>query len=154
MPSHNHTPLTLEQLKSLRTPLYNVNTEQHKRLSRLEKLALVSTQRVGTMGFFLIIFVWSLAWLLWNTLAPEELRFDPFPAFVLWLFISNLIQLMLLPLLMVGQNLQGEHAQARAQADFEVNVRSERELETILQHLENHEDTLRDLLERLEEKHR
>jgi hypothetical protein len=30
-----------------------------------------------------------------NTLATEELRFDPYPGFVLWLFVSNMIQIFL-----------------------------------------------------------
>jgi hypothetical protein len=47
--------------------------------------------------------VWTFAWLAWNTLGPQELRFDPAPAFVLWLFSSNLIQLHLVALLTVGQ---------------------------------------------------
>ena len=42
--------------------------------------------------------------------APTDLRFDPYPAFVLWLFISNMIQIFLMPLLMVGQNLQAKRA--------------------------------------------
>ncbi len=39
--------------------------------------------------------------------APKSLRFDPYPGFVLWLFISNMIQLFLMPLLLIGQNLLG-----------------------------------------------
>jgi hypothetical protein len=42
------------------------------------------------MGFFLVIFVWTQALLGWNTLAPSVVRFDPFPALVLWLFLSNI----------------------------------------------------------------
>jgi uncharacterized membrane protein len=63
----------------------------------------------------------------WNTFAPPRLRFDPYPAFVLWLFLSNVLQMMLMPLSMIGQNLQGRHAEARAAADFEVNLKAERE---------------------------
>jgi len=80
----------------------DVNVELRESLSPLERLALVVTEKVGTMGFFLIILVWTIVWLGWNVFAPEDLRFDPFPAFVLWLFISNLIQIHLMPLIMVG----------------------------------------------------
>jgi uncharacterized membrane protein len=91
---------------------------------------------VGTIGFFLLIFVWTVLWLAWNFLAPKELQFDPPMGFVFWLFISNLIQILLMPLIMVGQNIQGNQAEARAQSDVEVNVRAEEEIEMILQHLE------------------
>jgi len=91
-----------------------------------------------------------VAWLGWNTLAPAGVRFDPFPAFVLWLFLSNMIQIFLMPLIMVGQNLQGRHAEARAEADFEVNTKAEREIEAILLHLEAQNDLILKILRHLE----
>src|SRR5882724_5947396 len=146
------SPKTLDELKKLRKPIRNINAEQRNSLSKLERLALVITDKVGTMGFFGIILVWTASWLTWNTLAPASLRFDPFPAFVLWLFISNMIQIMLMPLIMVGQNLQGRHSEARAENDFDVNVKAEREVETILQHLDNQNELILKILNRLEDK--
>lgn len=120
-----------EELKTLRKPISNVNVRHKKSLSVLEKIAVKATAHVGSMGFFLIIVSWTLLWLGWNTLAPQNLRFDPFPAFVLWLFLSNMIQIFLMLLIMIGQNLQGRHAEKRAESDFEVNVRAEKEIEII-----------------------
>jgi len=88
--------------------------------------------------------------LAWNTVGPSNLRFDPLPAFALWLFISNMIQIFLMPLIMVGQNLQGRHAELRAEADFEVNVKAEREIEAILMHLENQNKLILKILNLLE----
>ena len=134
-------PLSLEELKKMReTP--QTSRKQAKKLSKLDRLALLVTQKVGSMGFFLIIVTWTILWLGWNILAPIQLRFDPYPAFVLWLFISNMIQISLMPLIMVGQNLQERNADARAEADFAVNVRAEREIEAIIQHLENQNELL------------
>lgn len=149
MSDKSHLP-TLQELKRLRKPLRNVNVEHKKGLTRLEKLAIWITGHVGTMGFFLIILIWTLSWLGWNTLAPKSLRFDPFPAFALWLFISNMIQIFLMPLIMVGQNLQGRHAEIRAEADFEVNTKAEREIEAILVHLENQNELILKILGHLE----
>lgn len=145
-----HTPRTLEELKRLRKPIRNVNTEHRERLSALERFAVWITGHVGTMGFFLIIALWTVLWLSWNIFAPIDLRFDPFPAFVLWIFISNMIQILLLPLILVGQNLQSRHAQARAQADLEVNMKAEREIEAILEHLENQSAQMREMAKKLE----
>lgn len=114
----------------------NVNQQFTESFSRLDRIALVITTRVGTFGFFLIIVTWTVLWLCWNLLAPQSLRFDPGPAFVFWLFISNMIQIMLMPLLLVGQNLQGRHAELRAESDFQINQKAEREVETILLSLE------------------
>lgn len=143
---------TLQEIKSRRKPIRNIAVERRKKLSKLEKLALFITKYVGSMGFFLLLFIWTAFWLLWNMFGPAQLRFDPFPAFVLWLFISNMLQLLLLPLLMIGQNLQGEHAEARAEADFEVNLQAEKEIEIILRHLEGQNKLLEELKRRLEEK--
>ena len=143
-------PPSLEELKTLRKPLRDVNIEHKEKLTKLEKLAVFVTEKVGTMGFFLLIFTWTVFWLLWNTLGPASSRFDPFPAFVMWLFISNMIQIFLMPLIMIGQNLQGRHAEARAKSDFEVNVKAEREIEAILQHLENQNELMLKILDKIE----
>lgn len=151
---HMATPQTYswEELKKLRAPLRNVNIAHKERLSRLERLALWITGHVGTMGFFFVIFAWTALWLGWNIAAPAAWRFDPYPAFVLWLFISNMIQIFLMPLLLIGQNLQGKHSAARAEADFEVNTKAEREIEAILRHLENQSDLISQILRHLEGK--
>jgi uncharacterized membrane protein len=144
------SPLTLQELKKLRKPLRNINLEHKKSLNALERLAVWITDRVGTMGFFLIIFSWTVLWLVWNTVAPHNLRFDPLPAFAMWLFISNMIQIFLMPLIMVGQNLQSRHAEIRAEADFEVNTKAEREVGAILMHLENQDQQVQKILAYLE----
>lgn len=143
------TPTPLAELRKHRAPLRNVHRQVRDNLGLMNKLAIWVTERVGTMGFFFIIFVWSAFWLAWNFLAPERLQFDPPMAFVFWLFISNLIQIMLMPLIMVGQNIQGIHAAARAEHDLEVNVRAEREIEVILQHLEYQNEILMKMVEKL-----
>jgi uncharacterized membrane protein len=134
------------------TRVRNVNIAYKEKLSSLEKCAVWITNHVGTMGFFIVIFVWTIGWLSWNMFAPLDLRFDPYPAFVLWLFISNMIQICLMPLIMVGQNLQGKHAEARAEADFEVNTRAEHEIESILLHLENQHDMILSIAKKLDER--
>ena len=139
-----------EELKKLRKPINNVNVKHKESLSKLEKVAVKVTDGVGSMGFFLIILTWTLLWLGWNTLAPKAFCFDPFPAFVLWLFISNMIQIFLMPLIMIGQNLQGRHSERRAESDFDVNVRAEKEIEVILMHLEQQNDLIMKILDKIE----
>ena len=142
-------PLSLDEFRKQRKPLRNVNKEATERLSPLDRLACGITERVGTMGFFLIIVIWTIIWLGWNLLAPSNLQFDPPMAFVFWLFISNMIQIFLMPLIMVGQNIQGRHSEIRAEHDLEVNVKAEREIEVILEHLEYQNKMLIALVEKL-----
>lgn len=106
----------------------NANHIYKDLLNKSEKFAVWITDKVGTMGFFFIIFLWTVCWLGWNTLAPADLRFDPYPAFVFWLFISNMIQIFLMPLIMIGQNLQGKHAEIRAENDYKINLKAEKEI--------------------------
>ena len=142
-------PISLEEIKKITEPVRNVNIQLKQKLSHLDKLAVWITDHVGSLGFFFIIFAWTVCWLSWNTLAPKNLRFDPYPAFVLWLFISNMIQIFLMPLIMVGQNQQSAKAEARAESDFEVNTKAELEIETILMHLENQNKLILEILEKL-----
>jgi uncharacterized membrane protein len=143
-------PLSIEEIRKGYEPIQNVNVHHRERLSKMDKLALWITKHVGSMGFFIIIFSWTMGWLSWNTLAPSQLRFDPFPAFVLWLFISNMIQIFLMPLIMIGQNLQSRHSELRAEQDFFINKKSETEIETILMHLENQNDLMLQILKNVQ----
>lgn len=142
--------MSLEEFKRRRKPLTDVNQEVKGKLQPLDRLALWITTKVGTMGFFLIIFGWTVIWLGWNILAPKPLQFDPPMGFVFWLFISNLIQILLMPLIMVGQNIQGSHAEARADHDLEVNVKAEQEIEVILEHLEYQNAAILKMMQKLD----
>jgi uncharacterized membrane protein len=143
-------PISLAEVRKRRKPLRNVNKELKERLTPLNRAALWITNHVGTMGFFLIIFFWTAIWLSWNFFAPKALQFDPPMAFVLWLFISNMIQILLMPLIMVGQNIQSAHADLRAESDLDVNVKAEKEIEAILQHLEYQNEMLIALVKKLD----
>ncbi|MGC8865525.1 MAG: DUF1003 domain-containing protein [Bacteroidales bacterium] len=120
---------------SLHRPI-NTFKLHRENLSVAERFAVWLTHRVGTIGFFFIICLWTLLWLGFNTLAPPPLRFDPYPAFVLWLFISNMIQIFLMPLIMVGQNLDSKHSEIRAENDYHINLKTEAEVAEIKQKLD------------------
>ena len=143
---------TIEELRKSRKPIVNPNEQHQQSFTKTEKLAVWITDNVGTMGFFFVILVWTIVWLGWNIFAPKAAQFDPYPAFVLWLFISNMIQIFLMPLIMIGQNLQGRHSEFRAEADFEVNIKAEQEIEIILTHLENQNELILKILSRIEQK--
>jgi len=143
----------IDRLSEIRNRFPSVveSRRKHKTsLSSMEKLAVFITEKVGTMGFFFIIFIWTVLWIGWNTFAPASVRFDPFPAFVLWLFISNLIQIHLMPLIMIGQNIQGKHAELRSEHDYETDKKAEKEIETILLHLERQQELMLEILKRVE----
>lgn len=53
---------------------------------------------------------------------------------------------------MIGQNLQSQHAETRAEIDFEINKKAEMEIETILMHLENQSQLMQKILYEVEQK--
>ena len=61
-----------------------------------------------------------------------------------------MVQIFLMPLIMVGQNLQSKHSELRAEQDFSINKKAESEIEAILKHLENQNDLILQILNRLE----
>lgn len=149
---YKHNPPTLAELRQHSVPLNNPHKATRMTFSFLERFALFVTRLVGTMGFFFLLTLWTVGWLAWNTSAPLELRFDPAPAFVIWLFASNIIQLILLPLIMVGQNIESKYSERRAQADFEVNKKAEHEIGVIIAHLENQNEMILELARKIDRK--
>jgi CRP-like cAMP-binding protein len=133
----------------------NANIVHEQSLSAIDRFAIAITDKVGSIGFFLIIAGWTVLWTGYNILASEVPSlhwpaFDPFPAFVAYLLISNVIQILLMPLIMVGQNLQGRHSETRAELDFEVNQKAEKEILATLLHLERNTDLLLQLMQHLD----
>ncbi|HEX5069125.1 MAG TPA: cyclic nucleotide-binding domain-containing protein [Vicinamibacterales bacterium] len=133
----------------------NANVIHDEGLSRLDRVALAITNKVGSVGFFLIIATWTVLWTSYNILASTVPAlhwhaFDPFPAFVAYLLMSNVIQILLMPLIMVGQNLQSRHSEVRAELDFETNQKAEREVTATLLHLERNTALLLKLMQHLD----
>ena len=147
---YKHNPPTLAELRQYRKPLKNDCIQHLKSLSGGERFAVYLHQKIGSLGFFFLIIVWTILWLGWNMFGPVEYRFDPAPAFVIWLFASNILQLILLPIIMVGQNIEGRAAEWRAQMDFEINQKSEHEIEVVIAHLENQNELLLEIMRKVE----
>jgi len=149
---YKHNPPSLVEMRQYRPEVKHHRKEVEMKFSMLEKFAIKVTHGVGTIGFFFILTVWTLGWLFWNIIAPLAWRFDPAPAFVIWLIASNIIQLVLLPLIMVGQNLESKFAEHRADADFEINKKAEHEVEVILAHLENQNELMFEMMRKIDKR--
>ncbi len=146
---YKHNPPTLLELRESRGPRY-AKRDRFTSLSSGERFAVFLHQSVGSLGFFLLVVFWTFGWLTWNLLAPVEYRFDPAPAFVIWIFASNILQLVLLPVIMVGQNIEGRVSEQRAEMDFEINRKAEAEVEIIIAHLENQNELILELMRKIE----
>ena len=52
-----------EELRKLQKPIHNANVRHKESLNLLEKFAVKLTDHVGSIGFFFIIFGWTVFWL-------------------------------------------------------------------------------------------
>ncbi len=109
--------------------------------SREDRIAGVITDFAGSMKFVYLHTLWFGVWIVVNAgllivaglgLAP----FDPFPFGLLTLIVS-LEAIFLSTFVMLAQNRLSAVADARAQADYEVNVRAEAEVAKLLHLVES-----------------
>ena len=136
-------PIPLEELKKLKKPV-NANIKHKESLTVLDRVAIAITSIVGTMWCAIAFTLLAMVSL------PEAIRGGK-ATIISWI-AQTFLQLVLLSVIMVGQNLQNKHSEARAESDFDVNVKAELEIETILQHLENQNEAILEIEKKLEKK--
>src|SRR6478752_3022894 len=71
---------------------------------------------MGTPYFLLGMTAFVGAWLLWNTMAPENLRFDPY-AFIFLTLILSLQASYAAPLILLAQNRQADRDRVALEQD-------------------------------------
>jgi uncharacterized membrane protein len=129
-------------VKAKTQPPTNVNEMHEKSLNALDRVALVITSGVGSMYCAMVFAVLALVAL------PTAI--DGGPLIIVQWISQTFLQLVLLSVIMVGQNLQGRHSEFRAENDYQVNMKAEMEVETILKHLEHQNEVMLEILRRIE----
>ena len=79
---------------------------------------------IGTAKFLVYMTFFVLAWVLWNTIGPSEMRFDSYPFIFLTLLLS-LQASYAAPLILLAQNRQADRDRVTSQED---RARDERNL--------------------------
>ena len=83
---------------------------------------------MGTAKFLIYMTLFVAAWVVWNTLSPVELRFDPFPFIFLTLMLS-LQASYAAPLILLAQNRQELRDKVIAEQDRQANARAHADME-------------------------
>ncbi len=99
------------------------------------KLAVSITKIFGSMGMFYFLVIWMFGWMLLATLGIGFFRNDPYP-FTFLLFLSNLVQLLALPILAVGQQVLSKASDKQAlqtYKDAETLLRLQDEMHRLIQ---------------------
>lgn len=107
----------------------NVNDMHAERLSTNDRIAVWISKNVGTMicaYVFAAIGIGSLVGALTNNATL---------ALLCGSLSSYFLQLVLLPIIMVGQNVQGRHAELQAEEAFKTTMSTYHDIEQIMQHL-------------------
>ena len=96
-----------ESKRSLR-PAYNPET--------LGRLSERFARFIGTARFLLFMTIFVFTWILWNSLGPNDLRFDEYPFIFLTLLLS-LQASYAAPLILLAQNRQADRDRVTSQED-------------------------------------
>ncbi len=92
--------------------------------------------RFGGSWTFIIIFAVVLAlWILFNSVIPENLKFDPYP-FILMNLVLSTIAAIQAPIIMMSQNRQEEKDRMRSENDYLVNMKAEMEIRSLHQKID------------------
>lgn len=83
---------------------------------------------MGTATFLIYMTFFVLLWVVWNSVAPVDLRFDPFPFIFLTLMLS-LQASYAAPLILLAQNRQEQRDKVIAEQDRQANARAHADME-------------------------
>ena len=83
---------------------------------------------MGTARFLMWMTVFVVFWVGWNTLAPRDLRYDPYP-FIFLTLILSLQASYAAPLILLAQNRQESRDKVIAEQDRQVNARAHADME-------------------------
>jgi len=83
---------------------------------RFGRLSEKVARYIGSWAFIAWMTVVVVSWLLWNSLAPADLRFDPYP-FILLTLVLSLQASYAAPLILLAQNRQADRDRVQYQED-------------------------------------
>ena len=110
----------------------NLNIEYERLQGFQIKVADRITEFAGTMGFVYFHVVWFAFWILGNAGAFGSWGvFDPFPYRLLTMIVS-LEAIFLATLIMISQNIANQRNELRAENDYRVNLKTEKEVAELL----------------------
>lgn len=89
---------------------------------------------LGTAQFLVYMTAFVLSWVLWNSLAPRDLRFDDFP-FIFLTLILSLQASYAAPLILLAQNRQADRDRISLNEDRAQNSRSVEDTEYLTREL-------------------
>lgn len=134
---------------------------RHPRVRNVNEIApltfgqRIADQFANVMGSWTFIIVQSVllaAWVMINIFAYVW-RWDPYPFILLNLALSFQAAYAA-PIIMMSQNRQAAKDRLAAENDYTINVKAEEEVKAIMEHLEQQDEMMIDILHHLETQHK
>jgi uncharacterized membrane protein len=129
----------------------NVNDIVDEKLTLGQRVADIIADFSGSITFLVLNALFFLAWLVWNLL--PGFAFDPFP-FGLLTMIVSLEAIFLSIFVLVSQNRQATKDRIRNELDYQVNLKAELGVSTLLRETDMVKETLQEIERRLAEDRR
>jgi uncharacterized membrane protein len=107
-----------------------------------ERLSERISQFAGSLAFVAIHLGWFVCWAAWNALAPDNLRFDPYP-YGLLTFIVSLEAVLVSTFVLIAQNRMSRQSDHRHHLNLQVDLLAEQEITLVLRMLRRITEHLR-----------
>ncbi len=89
----------------------------------------------GSWNFIFLFGIIMMLWILFNVLAADYFKFDPYP-FILMNLILSTIAALQAPIIMMSQNRQEEKDRMRSENDYMINLKAEMQIRSMHQKID------------------
>jgi uncharacterized membrane protein len=132
-------------------PVINLNQIDAEKLTSGQRIADRLAAVMGSWSFIIIQSIILAFWIILNVVAYVN-HWDPYPFILLNLALSFQAAYAA-PIIMMSQNRQAAKDRLMAEQDYEINLKAEDELKSIMSHLEQQDEVMLDVLRRMEGQH-
>ena len=102
----------------------------------------------GSWLFLGLLSLFLALWILWNHFIAKEMAFDPYPFILMNLFLS-LLAAYQAPIILMSQNREMERDRIKAERDYLINKKAEKEIQEIKADLEEIKKGLSKLIKKI-----
>ena len=113
----------------------NLLNQPKEILSRGQSISDKVASFGGSWKFIIIFSIVISIWILFNTLLPQKVDFDPYP-FILMNLVLSAIAALQAPIIMMSQNRKEEKDRKRSENDYLINLKAEMELRNLHQKID------------------
>ncbi len=124
-----------DSIKAEELIIHNLTNPPEEILTRGQKISDKVARFGGSWRFIIAFGIVLTLWIIFNTVAVFQFRFDPFP-FILMNLILSCIAALQAPVIMMSQNRQEEKDRMRSENDYLINLKAEMQIRSLHQKID------------------